>query len=71
VLIIAAHPRSIDGGKAEIAAEAKVQRRAGNQLAEDVRYHERSAAERANARLKDELAGAMCGCAGMPRSTAT
>jgi len=57
VPIIAAHPRSIDGGKAEIAAEAKRQRRAGYQLAEDVRYHERSAAERVNARLKDEFGG--------------
>jgi hypothetical protein len=57
VPIIAAHPRSIDGGKAEIAAEAKRQRHAGYQLAEDVRYHERSAAERVNARLKDEFGG--------------
>ena len=41
----------------DVAVEAKRQRRAGYQLAEDVRYHERSAAERVNARLKDEFGG--------------
>jgi hypothetical protein len=43
--------------KAEIEAEAQGQRRAGYELAENVRCHERSAAERVNARLKDEFGG--------------
>ena len=42
---------------AEIKAEARAQRCAGYELAEDVRYNERSAAERVNARLKDEFGG--------------
>ena len=37
--------------------EARGQRYAGYKLAEDVRYNERSAAERVNARLKDEFGG--------------
>ncbi len=57
VPIIDTHPRNIDGGKAEIAAEAKRQRHAGYRLAEDVRYNERSAAERVNSALKDNYGG--------------
>ena len=38
-------------------AEARAQRHAGYKLAEDVRYNERSAVERVNARLKDEFGG--------------
>ena len=45
------------GAKAEIKAEALAQQRAGYQLAEDVRYNERSAAERVNGRLKDDFGG--------------
>jgi hypothetical protein len=44
--------------KAEAKAEARAQQCAGYKLAEDVRYNERSAAERFNGRLKDEFGGA-------------
>ena len=57
VPIIDKHPRNVPGGKAEIKAEARGKRRAGYELAEDMRYNERSAAERVNARLKDEFGG--------------
>src|SRR5215472_7493921 len=57
VPMIDKHPRNVPGGKAEIKAEARAQRCAGYELAEDVRYNERSAAERVNARLKDEFGG--------------
>jgi len=57
VPIIDKHPRNVPGGKAEIKAGARAQRCAGYELAEDVRYNERSAAERVNARLKDEFGG--------------
>ena len=57
VPIIDAHPRNVAGGKAEIKAEARARICAGYELAEDVRYNERTAAERVNARLKDEFGG--------------
>ena len=47
----------LPGGKKAIAAEARGRRNAGYALAEEVRYNERSAAERVNARLKDEFGG--------------
>ena len=53
--IIDPHPRSLPGGKKAIAAEARGRRKAGYELAEEVRYNERSAAERVNGRLKDEF----------------
>lgn len=43
--------------KAEMTAEAKARRTINFQTAEQVRYRERTTAERANARLKDELGG--------------
>ena len=43
--------------KDEMAAEAKARRNANFQTAEQVRYRERTTAERANARLKDEFGG--------------
>jgi hypothetical protein len=43
--------------KAEMAAESKARRRINFQTAEQVRYRERTAAERVNARLKDEFGG--------------
>jgi Transposase DDE domain/Transposase domain (DUF772) len=55
VPIIDRHPRSVPGGKEAIAAEARAQRKAGYVLAEDLRYNERSAAERVNARIKDDF----------------
>src|ERR1700736_5100542 len=57
VPIIDKNPRNLPGGKAEMELEARGQRHAGYKLAEDVRYNERSAAERVNARLKDEFGG--------------
>jgi hypothetical protein len=57
VPIIDRHPRNVAGGKAEIKAEARGRKCAGYELAEDVRYNERTSAERVNARLKDEFGG--------------
>ena len=57
VPIIDRHPRSVPGGKEAIAAEARGQRKAGYVLAEDLRYNERSAAERVNAHIKDDFGG--------------
>ena len=55
VPIIEAHPRTVPGGKEAIAAEALARRTAGYVLAEEVRYNERSAAERINGGLKDDF----------------
>jgi hypothetical protein len=55
VPIIDRHPRSVPGGKEAIAAEARARRKAGYALAEDLRYNERSAAERVNGRIKDDF----------------
>ena len=57
VPIIDPHPRNVPGGKDAIAAEARGRRNAGYALAEDVRYNERSAAERVNGGLKDDFGG--------------
>jgi hypothetical protein len=57
VPIIDQHPRNVPGGKEAIAAEARGRRKAGYALAEDVRYNERSAAERVNGRVKDDFGG--------------
>jgi hypothetical protein len=43
--------------KQELAAEAKARRAINFETAERVRYRERTTAERANARLKDEFGG--------------
>ncbi len=53
--IIDANPRP--GGKAEAAAEAQAKRAAGYELAETIRYNERSAAERVNGSVKDNYGG--------------
>jgi len=55
VPIIEANPRR--GGKAIAEAEARAKRNAGYQLAEDVRYNQRSSAERINSNLKDNCGG--------------
>jgi hypothetical protein len=55
VPIIAGNPRR--GGKAEAEAEERAQRFAGVSLAEDVRFKERSGAERVNSTLKDSYGG--------------
>jgi hypothetical protein len=56
VPIIDANPRR--GGKAGAEAEARAKRCAGYKLAEDVRYNQRSSAERVNGNLKDNCGGA-------------
>ena len=45
------------GEKAAIEAEARAKRFAGYEPAEDVRYNQRSSAERVNANLKDKCGG--------------
>jgi Transposase DDE domain/Transposase domain (DUF772) len=55
VPIIDANPRR--GGKTEAAAEAQARRAAGYEPAEEIRYNERSSAERVNGSLKDNYAG--------------
>jgi hypothetical protein len=55
VPIIEANPRR--SGKALAEAEARAKRNAGYQLAEDVRYNQRSSAERINSNLKDNCGG--------------
>ncbi len=54
--IIDVNPRR--GGKAAATAEARAKRCAGYALAEDVRYNQRSSAERVNGNLKDNCGGA-------------
>ena len=53
--IIERNPRR--GGKAAPETEARARRRAGYHLAEDIRYRERSGAERVNGALKDNYGG--------------
>ena len=55
VPIIDANPRR--GGKAEAEAEALAKRCAGYKPAEEIRYRERSSAERVNSALKDSYGG--------------
>lgn len=57
VPIIDVNPRATVGLKQELAQEAKRQRLVGHRLAEDVRYDERSTAERVNAAIKDNHGG--------------
>jgi len=57
VPIIDVNPRATAGLKQELAQEAKRQRLVVHRLAEDVRYGERSAAERVNGGLKDNHGG--------------
>lgn len=45
------------GEKSAIEVEAKAKRKAGYRLAEDVRYNQRSSAERVNSNLKDNCGG--------------
>jgi hypothetical protein len=45
------------GEKAAVEAEARAKRKAGYRLAEDVRYNQRSSAERVNSNLKDNCGG--------------
>jgi hypothetical protein len=65
VPIIEANPRR--GGKAEAEAEARAKRFAGYELAEDIRYNQRSAAERVNGNLKDNCGGNHVRVRGAPK----
>src|SRR5208337_1189861 len=55
--IIDAHPRRDQARKAELQAEEKRLKLLNFDVAEQVRYRQRTAAERVNARLKDEFGG--------------
>jgi hypothetical protein len=57
VPIIDINPRAAPGLKQELADEAKRLRAVGHRMAEQVRYGERSTAERVNAGLKDNHGG--------------
>ena len=57
VPIIDINPRATPGLKQELAEQAKRLRRVGHRMAEQVRYGERSAAERVNGGLKDNHGG--------------
>jgi hypothetical protein len=57
VPIIDINPRATPGLKQELADEAKRLRRVGHRMAEQVRYGERSTAERVNGGLKDNHGG--------------
>jgi Transposase DDE domain len=57
VPIIDINPRATPGLKQELADEAKRRRRVGHRMAEQIRYGERSAAERVNGGLKDNHGG--------------
>ena len=65
VPIIEANPRR--GGKAAAEAEARAKRIAGYEPAEDVRYNQRSSAERVNANLKDNHGGNHVRVRGAPK----
>jgi hypothetical protein len=70
VPIIDKNPRRTPSAKAELEAETRRQRYPGYRLAEDLRYNERSGAERVNGGSKMISAGATCACAATPRSYA-
>ena len=57
VPIIDINPRATPGLKQELLDEIRRQRRVGHRMAEQVRYGERSAAERVNGGLKDNHGG--------------
>ncbi len=57
VPIIDINPRRTPGLKQELAQEAKRLALVGHRMAEDVRYNERTAAERVNGNLKDNHGG--------------
>jgi Transposase DDE domain/Transposase domain (DUF772) len=57
VPMIALNPRATPGLKQDLEQEAKRQRLVGHRLADDIRYGERSTAERVNGGLKDNHGG--------------
>jgi len=68
VPIIDPHPRNIEGGKTEKAAEAERQRVVNHCPPETIRFHERSAAERVNSRIKDDFGGRNLRVRGAPKA---
>jgi len=62
---IDANPRR--GGKAAAEAETRAERCAGYELAEAVRYNQRSSAERVNGNLKDNCGGNHARVRGAPK----
>src|SRR5207253_2284356 len=65
VPIVDCNPRR--GGKAQAEAEARAKRCAGYELAENVRYNQRSSAERVNGNLKDNSGGNHVRVRGAPK----
>ena len=57
VPIIDINPRSTPGLKEELKAEKRRCQRLGHRPAEEIRYNERTTAERVNGRIKDEFGG--------------
>lgn len=57
VPIIAVNPRARTGLKGELARDRRCRALVGHQEAEDIRYRERTSAERVNANLKDNHGG--------------
>ena len=57
VPVIDRHPCRVDGGKTGFETEARARRCAGYKTAEELRYNERTAAERVNSALKDSYGG--------------
>ena len=55
--IIDINPRSTPGLKEELKAEKRRCQRLGHRPAEEIRYNERTTAERVNGRIKDEFGG--------------
>ena len=55
------------GEKTVIETEARAKRKAGYELAEDVRYNQRSSAERVNSNLKDNCGGNFVRVRGAPK----
>lgn len=55
VPLIDTNPRRNTALKGELEAEARRRKRLGFQFPEEIRYHERTAGERVNGRLKDEF----------------
>lgn len=60
-------PHTRRGEKTAIETEARAKRKAGYRLAEDVRYDQRSSAERVNSNLKDNCGGNFVRVRGAPK----
>jgi hypothetical protein len=67
VPIIDINPRRNAALAADIEREAKARRAINLQTAEDIRYNQRSSAERVNSQLKDNLGGTHIRVRGNPK----